>query len=467
MLWLLVSFAACAVSLGVILAQLRKVDDAATRFLCLAVWLRLTLGAFADYTAPNLAAGLSINAISTIGVIGAGWLLMEHRLLALRALAPVYFYLSVCIVSGVLNGGVTVLVPVLLNWAYMLMLALLLYGAVTRHGCDRVLRLLFPAFALPVALGLLSFLLGFGQVAENDGSVSYRGGYLHESIYSVIAFTSLAIALLIKWRRAWLRYLFTGLVFAAIFVANYRTSIIALAPVLVMLGYGAFTAMTPARFRVSVGIFAVIFSFVAATTLLDSLPDRYTDLLTLSQLENVDITQPQELTDDERRLLSSRIYIWSRYINAYLDGGALQTLIGYGPGAWTRSATLITHAHNNMIFDLYNIGLIGLAALLTLYGAVLAQAWRLRDRFYASNLIAVMLGFITMSLATSPFNIVEGHIFYAVMVGVGAGVAAGFEADDAYGADADPKPDPEGDPASASASVAPAASARSDRAARA
>lgn len=463
MFWLLISFAACAVSLGVILTQLREIDDAGTRFLCLAVWLRMTLGAFADYTAPNLAAGLSINAVSTIGIIAGGWLLMEHRLLALRALAAVYFYLSVCIVSGVLNGGVAMLFPIILNWSYMLMLALLLYGAIVRHGCDRALRLLFPAFALPVALGLLSFLAGFGQVAENDGSVSYRGGYLHESVYAITVFTSLAIALLIRWRRAWLRYLFTGMVFAAIFLANYRTSIIALAPVIAMLGYGAFTAMTPARFRASAGILAVVLGLVAATALVDALPDRYADLLAVSQLDNVDITQPQELTDAERRLFSSRIYVWSRYISEYLEGGLLRTLVGYGPGAWTRSETLTAHAHNNLIFDLYNIGLIGLGALLTLYGAVLVRAWRLRDGFYARNLIAVMLGFIVMSMATSPFNVVEGYIFYVVMIGVVAGVAAEAEADAMSGDDYSPEPEPE----KGSDPTASVALARGDRAIRA
>ena len=63
-------------------------------------------------------------------------------------------------------------------------------------------------------------------------------------------------------------------------------------------------------------------------------------------------------------MFSGRAYLWSQYIEAYLDGSIINILVGFGPEAWVGRFSL--YAHNTFVSYLYELGLFGVAAFLWL-----------------------------------------------------------------------------------------------------
>jgi hypothetical protein len=414
--WTIFSLGAVVATLAVTLWMLRDVGDLRTRLLCLALWLRLALGAFAQYTTVPLAAGLSVNALGSLAVIGAGMLLFQPRFLALRKLWPMHLYLGIGVLSGLMNGAVGLLAMRILDWSYMIIVAALLHEAIRVHGPDRALRLVFPIMVMPVFLGLASYAVGYGQYSEHDGSTSFRGGYLHESLFSIIIYTTLTVALLIKWRAPALRAVFVILALAGIMLANYRTTVLALLPVFALLGYEAFLSVVPRRYRASALILGVMAGAMIVMVGSQHIPDRYADIISLGRLDSVEITEPSALTEVERSLMSGRLYIWSLYLHEYANADALRHIIGFGPDAWKSNSTFFGHAHNNFILDLYSVGVVGVIALMLLYAWNIALSASLEDRHYATSLVAAQVGFLMINLATSPFNVLEGLLFYAFIL---------------------------------------------------
>jgi len=425
-LWPLINLTVVALSLGFILWLLRDVRDPPTRFLCLALWLRMATSSFADYTTSPVLGPLSINAAASLGVIGCGAALLagDARQLTLRALAPLYVYLGLVALSGALNRLPGQTVATLLNWTYMLIVALLLRRAARLFGCDAALRLIFPAFAMPVLLGLLSFAVGYGAETLHDGSVSYRGGFIHEAIYSFVVYSALAVALMIRWRHPLAAPFFIVLAVAALLLGNYRTTILALPPLAAVVGYGVFRAAFPARFRPGASVLAAVVVGIGVAALIYNPPARFAELGEALALNNMDFTRPETLTFQEQRLLSSRLYIWSKYLADYVNGDTVVHLFGFGHGAYERKAHhLGLHAHNAYIHEIYATGAIGLTALLALLLATLARALRLPDRRLASVVVATLAGFMIVCLATTPTIAIEGLILLGVLLGVATGAA--------------------------------------------
>jgi hypothetical protein len=430
-LWITINLLVIAVTGLYVVVSWRRIGDLHVGFLLTAIFIRYSSASMADYTAVPGPGGLSINAITSLAIIAGGALLIAPRHLALRALWPLHVYLGVCIVSGALNRAPGPAISVLLNWTYMLILALLIRHSIRKFGCDRIMRLLLPVFAMPVVLGLLSYLVGFGQFSTHDGSISYHAGFNHESHYSVIVFTSLVVSLLVKWRQPATKFAFVVIAVTTIFLANYRTTVLGLLPLIALIGLSTFHAAVPTRFRTAASLCGLLAVTVSLPFIAANVPDRYAEIFVFLGSEGIDISDPTLMTETDRLFFSARLYIWSLYLHDFNRGDLIVSLFGWGPGTYVHnknlifdpSINLIVHAHNNFIFDLHQIGILGLGALLLLHANVIVRAALLADRHYASLLIAAQLGFMIIGLATTPFDSIEGLIAYAVLLGVTLGLS--------------------------------------------
>ena len=99
-----------------------------------------------------------------------------------------------------------------------------------------------------------------------------------------------------------------------------------------------------------------VFVFVGVGTLAR---ERFADLGTTLDKGASLIKPAEHFTTEDKRLFSGRIYLWSQYIEAFLDGDIVNILVGFGPDAWVGRFT--TYAHNTFISYLYEFGLFGLA----------------------------------------------------------------------------------------------------------
>lgn len=411
---------AALVSLGTLamtLAQMRRFDDLTTQFLIFVIWFRYVLSAFYEYTTLPLVGGVSFSALMTMGVVVVFLVLTDRRLLTLKALAPIYAYIALVVLSGVINREIGGMINGLIKWFYLLTVAVAVYAAVRRYGPNAVLRGILPGMITPLVLGLLSYVVGYGEFSEFDQSMSYRGGYIHEAVFSVIIFTLLSVSILVKWKSPLATPFFILVAVVVILLANYRTTILALFPIILAIAYSSyFTTFTP-RYRGAALILGATMISGLAFIAINNIPDRFQDLVFLARFDEIDISEPRLLTDVERSLMSGRIFIWSLYISAYLEGDLIVRMIGYGVDAWMKRPQLFVHAHNNFIHELYSLGLTGLTALFVLLGYNLYLAFRIRDGFYRHRLIAIQIGVITINLATSPLNIIEGVLLYGVIFG--------------------------------------------------
>jgi len=200
-MWTAVSALVALISLPLILVQCRKFDDFPTRCLLLAIWLRYVLQAFPDYTVNIQAAGFSVVALASVGVVGLLALAADFRLLRLRYLLSIYLLIIWVTVSSLINGEYAGLVDSLVKWCYFLFLILVAYRAILMFGRSRVMYAICWAFFTPVVLMILSIALNHQKlVNEGDNSVSYIGGYLHEATISEILLTFVCMAILVEWR---------------------------------------------------------------------------------------------------------------------------------------------------------------------------------------------------------------------------------------------------------------------------
>ncbi len=164
---------------------------------------------------------------------------------------------------------------------------------------------------------------------------------------------------------------------------------------------------TFARVVMIVAGFALVGGIVVAER------DRFADLGALSQGTAL-IRPPETFTWADRRVLSSRPYIWSEYIYAYADAPRLQKWIGYGPDSWVTRMPI--YAHNTVISFLYELGIFGVIAILLVWGNMIRLAFMAEPR-WRPLLLAGHASFIVLNLATMAHWQVEGNILYGLLCG--------------------------------------------------
>ncbi|MBT0587616.1 O-antigen ligase family protein [Alteromonas oceanisediminis] len=398
---------------AVLLYRVARRCEGFTVFVMVALWLRFALSAFHTVTYPPLVGGLSINAIGSIFVVAAGFSLLPRQLFLLRYWLLFYAFALIVVLSAAINAQVGGFIVVVVKWLYFMVLAGALFLAIRRAGLDPVLRALLVSFVLPVSLQCLSIVLGEAKAAESDGSVSFIGGYHHEAAFSMIL-VGFVLSICLQNLRSfpWQNSLFfIGVVL--LFLTNYRTSMLAVLPIVVIFLFSWFESKVAKRYQFF-SIAALATSAVAVAWMFkDSVAERFNDIYVVASHWRELIKAPVYFTDWEQDLFSARVYLWSQYLSAWEMADASQRWFGAGPEAW--NGVFEKYAHNTFISYLYEYGILGLTLFGVFNAALLRSAWRIADVTLRKKCFFSLLGFLILNLATMPLWNIEGLIVYAII----------------------------------------------------
>lgn len=403
-------------SVLIILFVMSRTRSRAASFVIGAAWLRYVMSAFHTVTYRPLVAGMSANALASMGMFAVGLLCINWRHLALRFMLPFYVLIVLAITSAVANGGITPgLITVITKHGYLIVIILSVFSAMRRMQDGDFMAALLWSFFPSLVFQALSVIFGIGKLTETDvTATSYIGGYNHEAAFSVILATCLTVACFTTKVNKHVR---TGIVLvciAGIILANYRTTLVAVAPLLIM--FFAFSSLR--RFPLRDRPFVVSALIVMVTIFLGGaglfFAERFDDI-TMAASGDVNFFKPaDQYTVEESRLLSGRPRIWSAYIFSWLDGDITEHVIGFGPESWNDIFPL--YAHNTLVNYLYEYGLIGVVVLLWVWLSMLAAALRVRHP-HAGVLIGAHVSFIVLNMATMPMWMIEGNILYGIICG--------------------------------------------------
>lgn len=403
-------------SLLIILFVMARVRDRAGAFVIGASWLRYVMSAFHTVTYRPLAAGMSANALASMGLVVVGLMNINLRHLQLRFLLPFYVLMALAVVSAFANGGFSSgLVTVLSKHAYLIIIILSVYGAMTRaRGGDFMASMLWSF--LPVFIWqLISIVFGYGKLTETDvTAMSYIGGYNHEAAFSVTLATCLTAACFATGINKQLKFAVIAICVVGIFLANYRTTLVAIAPLLLTYLAASSLGRFPLRDRPFVASFLIVIGALTLGVLSLFLADRFNDVTVAGSGDVNFFKPPQEYTVDEGRLLSGRPYIWSSYFYAWLRGDLTEYVIGFGPESWNDAFPL--YAHNTLVNYLYEYGVVGVFVILWVWMSMLVSALRVRHP-QGGVLVGAHLSYIVLNMATMPMWMVEGNILYGLICG--------------------------------------------------
>lgn len=385
-------------------------------FAVYAIFFRFLLSAFHPITFPAVVGPFSINALYSVLVIGLGFWFIDFRLLRLRFLLPVYGLILLIAISASYNGTLKDSIQSLLKWLFFLVIALAVYESVIRAGRAVVLEKLLMSFSIPVVLQLLSVALGYSKATENDSSVSYVGGYNHEAVFSVMLVTALMLAALrqiLPPRTPRLWSMLPLLLAAEVALTNYRTNILSMLPPLFGFLYFHFLHKGLPLAKVSAAL-ALMAGAIALTTVdFSNLIERFAEIGTVVDSTAQLIKSPVYYTEWEQDYFSARVYIWSQYIDAYLQGNSAQHLIGLGSDAWENQFR--KYAHNTFVSHLYELGVLGCTAIAYFFLRNMLLCFSGPLTAYSMQLVLCFLGFLVMNMGTMPLWQIEGMILFAVL----------------------------------------------------
>ena len=410
-LW--IQLPASAILVVILLLALRMVSGWNARFVIFACWLRFMLSAFHVYTFPKVAAGLSINALGSAGLFTLGLLLLPRALLLSRSILSAYLVLSVICVSAIANGVITNAFEPVVKFGLLIVIALNCYQALRTDnergfGVATVL-----SFSPLLVFQALSLLLDISKTDSLSGSRNFIGGYDHEASFSVALiglFIVVAVSRAIPLR---LKLLFVPITVMSILLANYRTTNIAMLPLVIyFLLYGISRLFGPGLRPLVVAVSGFGLVAVSATSLMAL--DRFSELRTIVQGEQPVLQRPDEFTREDRELLNGRSLIWSSYYYKWKDDGReTEHLIGFGPDSWEEYFR--HYAHNSFVDFLFEYGILGVSALCLMILTGLLMAWN--TGIYRWKIVAAHLSFLTLNLATMPMWQVEGLIIFGLLWG--------------------------------------------------
>jgi hypothetical protein len=391
-----------------------KTPHASGKLLIAVIWLRYVMQAYHEFTYVTFG-GVSVNAIASVAVCGVGGVILLRRLPELARFPIILLLLGVISLSGLMNGALVPTIETLLKWGYFAVVMLATIDCIRRDGDARIFGLLLWAFAPALVYQGLSVALDIGKATENDGSVSYIGGYTHESSFSIVLITCAAVASLAPRLNFLASFGLIAICLAGVVVANYRTSLIAAVPLVCgFLIFGAAHFAAPGR-RVIISLVGVLVMMAAAVGASVVMADRLADFGVLAEDGGDMIRAPDDFTETERKLLSGRLYLWNLYIEDYAAGSDRTLLIGYGADAWVERFAL--YAHNTLVSYLYEFGILGAILIVLVWIGMIVRALRVPDWTLRGQLVSAHIGFILINLATMPFWLIEGLIMYGLLCG--------------------------------------------------
>lgn len=392
----------------------RRVGSMAGAFVVVALWLRYIAGAYHLYMFKPFAAGLSGNALLSIGVTGFGLLFVVRPAnLALKWLLPVYALVALALLSALLNGDPAGGINAGVKYAYMTVIIVAVFQALRIDPDARFLSWAMVSFLPLLVFQALSLALHLPKGSEDGDGLVWIGGYNHEAAFSVAMMTGFLVGCFAKSAPRPIRVAFLAATFLGILLAGYRTTILAFAPLALAVFLSGLTLSVRRDQRVpmavSAGVAGVL--LVAVGVLLYSA--KFADLGAFLSDPTALIKPPRDFDYLERQVMSARPLIWSSYIYAWADGTPLQHLFGFGPESWV--GLFKVYPHNTLVGTLYDLGWFGVAAMLALWTVMFTAAIAARgERF---KLLAAHFAFFLLNMATMPFWQVEGLAMYGLLCG--------------------------------------------------
>ena len=383
------------------------------RYALFALSFRYLAGAHHTVTFMASPIGMSWNAIGSSGVFLMGLVLIKARHLLLKQLIPFYLLVIAVVLSALGNHNIAGMLDVVVKYGYLIIITIAVYETLNRMGEQRGMGLLLWAMVTPVLFQLLSIAFGITKGSEADGSISFIGGYHHESPFSIVLATGFVIACFATGMKVWVRGAILLALLMGLVLANYRTVLIAIAPLAFVQFNLDFIGRFPKRQRIIIGIAILGFSSLAALAAAWVMRERFTDLVTVLSDPGALIKEPQYYTPDERKLMSGRPYIWAAYIDGYLDGGAKTLLVGYGPSAWIGRFAI--YAHNTLVSTLFEYGILGVLAMISVWVSMFVAALRVDGP--RGKLLMAHASFFLLNMATMPHWMLEGNILYGIICG--------------------------------------------------
>src|SRR5262245_39654464 len=226
--WLL--YPATLVLLVVLGYAFYRTRNGIARFGLFAICFRYLAGAYHGLTFRPSPIGLSYNALGSSAVFALGLLFIKSRHLLLKPLIPCYLMMAVVVLSGVINHDIPGVVDVVVKFGYLAIITIIVYEGLSSIGEQRMMGTLLWSSTIPLLFQALSIAFGIVKLSEADGSASYIGGYNHEAAFSICLATSFVIACFASGLRWWVRGAILVILLAGMLAANYRTTIVAFAP---------------------------------------------------------------------------------------------------------------------------------------------------------------------------------------------------------------------------------------------
>lgn len=412
----LVLYGTTAALAALLIVALWKTRSWSGRFVIFAVWVRYILSAYHHITYQKIFAGLSGNALGSVAVVGLGLLTVNKRRHLLQPFfIPCYLMMAVILISGAVNGNLGGVITAVTKYAYFLVVAVALYEALAKDGRGHVLPLMLASFAPLIVLQAVSLVLGVAKPGDADGNPSYIGGFNHEGAFSIAVATGLMIICFAKGLGNMVRYGLVLICLAGIYIANYRTTILGIAPLI----FAYFGLPSLSRFyndhKAALRFGAVLVGMVGLAAGVYFLRERFADLAVIWADPGDLLGPPNTFTAAQRDLLSGRIYLWSAYVHAYLDLNDLQHVVGAGPESWGPVNTG-GYPHNTLVSYLYEYGWVGVLVVLYFWGSMVWYATRIEGD-QRVNVIAAHISFFVLNMATMPLWQIEGNIFYGLLCG--------------------------------------------------
>lgn len=391
-----------------------KTPHGSGRLLIAIVWLRYVMQAYHQFTYIDVG-GVSINALASLGVCLLGGIVLFRKLPELGRFPILILLMLTIAASGLMNGALMPAIETLLKWGFFAVVLLATLDCIKRDGDARIFGLLLWSFAPILVYQAMSVVLDVGKATESDGSLSFIGGYNHEAAFSVVLITCLTVASLAPRLNVLACVGLVGACLVGVVLANYRTALIAAVPIVFgFFVFGVASGLRPGR-RIAVSIVGLLLMMTAAVAGSALMSDRMSDVGVVAEEGGAIIKSPDQFTEAERKLLSGRFYLWNRYIEKYSAGDEKHLLLGYGADSWVERFGL--YAHNTLVSYLFEFGLVGAVLIVMVWLAMIARSLRAPDWTTRGQLLAAHVGFILLNMATMPFWLIEGLIFYGLLCG--------------------------------------------------
>lgn len=403
-----------AVLLVSLVIAARRAGSAAGAFVVVALWMRYTAGAYHLYMFKPLAGGLSGNALLSIAVTAFGLLFVVRPAnLALKWLLPVYALILLALVSAVLNGDAAGGVNAAVKYAYMIVIMIAVFQALRVDPEARFLGWAMVSFLPLLVFQALSLALNLPKGSEDGDGLVWIGGYNHEAAFSVAMMTGFLVGCFAKSAPRGICVAFLAATFAGVLLAGYRTTILAFAPLALAVFLSGLTMSVRRDQRAAMAVSAMVAGVLLVSVAALFYSDKFTDLAAFLADPAAMIKPPRDFDLLERQVMSARPLIWSSYIYAWAEGTPIQHLFGLGPESW--EGVFKVYPHNTLVATLYELGWLGVAAMVTLWTAMFAAAASARgERF---KLLAAHFAFFLLNMATMPFWQVEGLALYGLLCG--------------------------------------------------